>query len=486
MEKDCVRLVGVPPLNYLTSEMNQILGESAINASSRYSTTYQGVRKFTIGEVISLVPVKDRCFGKVLYFLNKDDDPKIEYWVFKGEDISLWGNLNYWKLILTSDNRVESIKDPYKSLENTTNYLYELEYSNLDYNYAKSYFNSRKVVFNPGACSSMKKDGFIGRYLDWYYSLLSEAIIHTSKMANRYASVGVAGGLEGLTQEFIESQEPSMLYKLLPFYLQDGINEKGLYCSMNVVPNDYGTTYGTIPSIELRESVCAIMLVRYILDNFATVSEAVDYLSNYVSVFMPKYLADNGYEVHFMLSDDTSSEAYILEFVNNQISISRSNIMTNFFLHGVSFNSDGSVYTQADLSQGHSPITHNGITPYGSGLERFNRLNTLREGVEDLESMAEAMESVLYTNTYNPDTTPFWFSEYVYPKFNINLNTLPNDPTLVEVISLKERDFENRVRGDGKTWQTTHGCIYDLVNKQIHIFVQEDTHNMFTFNLKKN
>lgn len=482
----CCSMDGNTTLKYLTSEVNAILGEAAINASVRYAKTYQGVRQLTLSEVLTLVPTKDRCFGKVIYFLNQDVNPLVEVWMFIGTELSAWENSDQWKLVLTSNNIKDSAKDPYKSLENVTNYLYELEYSLLDYNYAKSYFNSRRVVFNPGACSSLKKGGLIGRYLDWHYSYLSDAIIHTSRMANRYASVGVAGGLTGLTQDFIESQEPSALYKLLPFYLQDGVNEKGLYCSMNVVPKDNGITYGTSPTIEMRDTVCNIMLVRYILDHFATAEEAIDYISNYVSVFTPKSLSDMGYDVHFMLADDPDEQAYVLEFVNNSISISRSDIMTNFFLHGVNFKSNGDVYTQADISQGYFPSVHGGITLYGSGLERFNKLNSLKASVTDIASMASAMESVLYTNTYKAATTPFWFSEYVSPKVGISLNTLVTDPVLVDLISTKAYDFEHRTRGDGKTWQTTHGCVYDLVNKQIKVFVQEDTENVFTFGLKKN
>lgn len=483
MGKECTKLVGVPPLNYLTSEMNQILGEAAINASVRYSNTCGGVRQFSIGDVLSLVPTKDRSFGKILYFLNKSENPIIEFWVFKGE-ISQWEDTSNWSLLFTSEAD-HSAKDVYKSLENVTNYLYELEYSYLDYNYAKNYFNSKRISVNPGACSSLRSGTLVGRCLDWYYSYLSEAVIHTSKMANRYGSVGIAGGLNGLTQSFIESQVYSDLYKILPFYLQDGVNDQGLYCSMNIVPNDKGITTGTVPSVEKKDSICSIMLVRYILDNFASANEAIEYLSNYVSIFTPEGLYKLGYDVHFMLADTNSNTTYILEFVNNSISVSTSDIMTNFFIQGVTFKEDGSVYTQADIDQGHYPVLK-GLTLYGTGLERFNLLNQLKAGVSDIDSLLEVMENVLYTNTYKTETVPFWFSEYVSPKLNINLN-LPTDNTLLlRVIADKANDYEHRSREDGKTWQTTHCCVYDLSSKQVKVIVQEDTQSVFNFGLKKN
>ena len=156
-------------------------------------------------------------------------------------------------------------------------------------------------------------------------------------------------------------------YKILPFYLQDGVNEHGLFAEMNVVPASDVPNFPSIPAVEKRDSICALMLVRYILDNFNTVDEAVSYLQDYVEVYTTQSLVDMNYELHYMLADMTKTA--VIEFIDGDIKVILNNKNTNFHLWDVTFNADGGVYTAADAVDGNYPSSL-GIDSYGSGLER--------------------------------------------------------------------------------------------------------------------
>ena len=88
--------------------------------------------------------------------------------------------------------------------------------------------------------------------------------------------------------------------------------------------------------------------------------------------------------------------------------------MTNFYIDGVQFNNNGSVYTPATQDETHNAMITNHITKYGEGLERYNILNNRIDTISDVAGMKGLMKDIFFTNAYaeNPDENS-WYTELV-------------------------------------------------------------------------
>lgn len=164
-------------------------------------------------------------------------------------------------------------------------YLYDIWYDTLDYKYAYDYYSSADAGYGTGACSAVRNGNFFGRNYDWTYDNNAEFIVHTDAEDGRHAVLGTAASIPGLTDEFVRSGASSILYKLVPFQLVDGINDAGLVINMNVVPrqdldkehypdveldrttNKYIYPVGGQQNEKVRVSI--MMLPRFVLDNFS-------------------------------------------------------------------------------------------------------------------------------------------------------------------------------------------------------------------------
>lgn len=355
-------------------------------------------------------------------------------------------------------------------------FLYEVEYGSIDYDYAREYFRSRTPeVEAPGACSAKRTGRFLLRHLDWRYDHEAVFAVHTPAADGRKAVIGTAGSLSALTVQAVDSGEPNEAYRILPFYLQDGINEDGLFAEMNVVP--FSGVDRTVPTVEKTDSVCSIMLVRYILDKYSTVDEAIDDLMGYVEIFNPAALTEMGYELHLLLADATSTK--VIEFAGGEIQVIETTQSTNFHLHGVEFERNGSVLTPVDAAEGHYPSSK-GVETYGSGLERWNILNRCEMDV--LVAVRELGKSVMFSKAYT-DTYDPWYSEFVgQGDVDITVDTPSDSPDFGERLEKYRHLWEERSRDTSLVWITCHSCIYDLEKKEFHISVQEkDTEHVVGF-----
>lgn len=349
------------------------------------------------------------------------------------------------------------------SIEKVAPFLYKTEYDTIKYDYAKAHIDD--VDPSVGACSAIYSNGIVGRNFDWLYDHQAAFFVKTHNSQGRYAVNGIAG-MKSLTIQMADSREYTNAYRLLPFMLQDGLNEKGLFAEMNVVPSK-GNTH-TTPLVEKRDSISALMLVRYILDYFDNVDDAVNYVKNYVEVNMPAKLTAMGYELHYMIADK-NGDCTVLEFINNGIVIIDSDISTNFHLYGVSLLPNGKVYTNRDVPT-HLPSSI-GIEEYGSGLERWNVLNDAT--ITDASSMRSTIDSVKYSKAYTIEQeSEFWFSEFVGG--DITVDTRADDADFLARIQEYRQKWEDKSRESGDVWITSHSCVYDTDNLCFHVKVQED------------
>lgn len=360
-------------------------------------------------------------------------------------------------------------------------YLYNLKYSAVDYEKAAEYFS--KVRYQPPhlACSSFYKNGLVGRNLDWTYDNSCIFLVRTLNTTTvhkdyndfkdnkgeafygkgHYATLGICGSISKLVKGTVSINNPLM--DIIPFYLQDGINEYGVYCSMNVVPTDYGITYSEDP-----DAMCTLMIPRYVIDNFDTADKAIEALRN-LKFFSPNTLSDQGYELHFFIADKQKS--YVVEFINSQINVLESDKLTNFFLTWVDYTASGKVYTPEDVLNFNFPSTH-GITHRGSGLERYNIMVDMLPTVTNKTKAKELLQKLNFTNTYKPETQPYWYSEFAGISPTVYVDTPPTDPELKEIVNHAQELYKNRKR-DGSTWHTVHSSIYDLNNFTLTLLIQE-------------
>ena len=349
------------------------------------------------------------------------------------------------------------------SLRRVASGFYHAVYDSLDYAYAQEYFEGRSPAPAIGGCSVIAAGGMIGRNYDWKRN--DEAIfeIHTAAAQGRYATYGIAGSVAALTVRAVEARkENEKAYRVLPFYMQDGMNDQGLFAAILVVPATGSHT--TVPLVEKRDRVCSTMLVRYILDNYSTVSEAVESLRDYVEIFHPTTLTEIGYEPHFFLRDADAS--VVLEFSGSGIVAIQSDKCTNFHLNGVTTNEDGSVWTNADVLDGHLPSSQ-GIEGNGSGLERWNIMNAA--DITDAASMRSLMNSILYSRTYT-ETENVWYSEYTGS--GITVDTPSDDTALIARIEEYRQKYLDPE--DPDIWITKQSCVYMPGQNLCRVTVRED------------
>lgn len=358
-------------------------------------------------------------------------------------------------------------------------YAYKFDYPTLDYAGAYKHFAEEQNA-PTNACSTLRNGNFVGRQLDWLYSNMADVVVRTPHTAQYKKVIGTAGGMSNITEAYIQAHSTSEKYKLIPFYLQDGINEDGLFACMNVVPTDYGVNTA-IPTGTQEVEINALMLVRFVLDRFSTASEAANYIKEHCKVFFPVELHQDNYETHIFLTSGNTS--YAVEFINNAteiVDISATPYMTNFHRYGVTLNADNTVMTPATGDA----IEVNGITEYGQGLERFNIIASGIDGVTDKAKMRVLLDELTYTRMYstNPDyANPEWLTELVGGDLKVNSAV----SAFADATSAAGQAYTDRDRNNPKTWQTTHSVIYDLANKTMSICFQEDSAE-YTFDIDGN
>ena len=182
-----------------------------------------------------------------------------------------------------------------------------------------------RVLFggNPFGCSTLLAAGQEGGYLfgrnfDWENC---NAMIVSAKPENGYASVSTvntdfiqAGGLD-------TSKLPDQIQAIVGLYAPlDGMNEKGLAVSINMIQDS-----DTISQDTGKPDITTTTAVRLLLDQAATVQEAIELLNQYdLHAYM-------GMMVHFAIAD-VEGNSVTVEYVENEMSVVETSVVTNFYL----------------------------------------------------------------------------------------------------------------------------------------------------------
>lgn len=230
----------------------------------------------------------------------------------------------------------------------------------------------------PFGCSTISVDGekgerLFGRNFDWYNC---NALIVENHPEHGYSSISTvntdfitqSAGIIGsilLTDEVLTL---AAIYAPL-----DGMNEKGLCVSVNMIQDS-----ATINQNTDKPDITTTTAVRMLLNEAANVDEAVKLLGDY------DFHASFGYMVHLALSD-REGKSVVVEYVNDEMSVTDTPIVTNFY-----------------ITQGEK----NGIGTQQSH-KRFEILQEIMRGGNQfsMEDVRDALKRVSKHNFHDEETT---------------------------------------------------------------------------------
>lgn len=301
-------------------------------------------------------------------------------------------------------------------------------------------------------CSAVRNGNFYGRNLDFFISEIAEVVVHTPAKGKRHATVGI-GRCKQATDEDLAKGLTFEQMSSLTWGMFDGINDAGLFCNINVVPFEDGgePTTGTNPGMPVLYNA---LLVRALLDNCATVEEVMEYVNNH-NIIGCKL---GNFAAHFMIGDP--NRTVILEFVDNKAVFVEdpelSVIMTNFYV--------------SKLPE---------LTPKADGVERYNILKEhYAEGGESMESMYNLMKRVRFSQTYDPNTKPFWkteFSETGRYNYNSSVEDILADTAIqTDFARFKSFTKTGEYKKEWGLWFTKHVSVYDIAKRQLCVTVHEN------------
>lgn len=124
-------------------------------------------------------------------------------------------------------------------------------------------------------------------------------------------------------------------------------------------------------------------------------------------------------------------------------------------------------------------------TSHGQGYERYDLLKEHYADGATKGGMCTLMERLKYSNIYDTSITPFWYSDYygeVYKGTKIDINT-PHEEYWNYILSESERNQHRKRDILQFIWHTTHTSVYDIHNRTLRVYSQEDYEHYFEFSL---
>lgn len=181
-------------------------------------------------------------------------------------------------------------------------------------------FYKSDVKVEDGGCSVFDKDEIFARNFDWVDGSI---MITKTYPEDGYSSIATCNlSFLGFGENFNPTDSfMSSLLSLASIYVPlDGINEKGLCVADLVIDTpllidqDMGKTDLTITT-----------LIRLLLDNASTVDEALELINSYD-------IHSSASMMHHLAISDRSGKSVVVEFYENEVFVTDSNIVTNFYL----------------------------------------------------------------------------------------------------------------------------------------------------------
>ncbi|WP_258880762.1 carcinine hydrolase/isopenicillin-N N-acyltransferase family protein [Clostridium estertheticum] len=227
------------------------------------------------------------------------------------------------------------------------------------------------------ACSTLsvkspKGDALFGRNFDWQ---ACNALVVSSKPSDGYASVST------VNMDFISAgyggsidQLPEKVRTMVALYAPlDGMNEKGLSAAVLMIEDSDNINQNTE-----KPDITTTTAVRLLLDKAANVDQAINLLKQH------DMHASMGLMVHFALAD-TEGNSVVVEYVDNKMIVTKTPVITNFYLASGEKNGIGS-------AQSHSR--------YDILMKQLSKTTAMR-----MEEVRDAMDSVSKHNFKDAEST---------------------------------------------------------------------------------
>lgn len=161
-------------------------------------------------------------------------------------------------------------------------------------------------------------DSLFGRNFDWN---TCNAMVIQSQPENGYSSISTVNmdfiSLSGISLSALPDQIQALAGLYAPL---DGLNEMGLAVSVNMIEDS-----ATIEQNTDKPDITTTTAIRLMLDKAANVEEAIELLNSY------DMHASFGYMVHFAIAD-RNGDSVVVEYVNNEMVVTETPAVTNFYL----------------------------------------------------------------------------------------------------------------------------------------------------------
>ncbi len=336
-------------------------------------------------------------------------------------------------------------------------YLYFMDYKK-DYYSPEVMDAMRKLGYIDPGCSVFQThnpegETIVCRNYDYPHHVSEEDLSLTGlnivlhcKPEGKYESIALADAVycdenNPLLQRFGPDQEgfdPGWL-DVLPYQCLDGINEKGLYVSIQRVDIKEGEQPARFPA-------GSSMLLRHMLDDCANVDEAVR--KTETGILVPEDWQD----CHFMVSD-ASGRSLVIESRNSMISVIPSDVCTNFYLASDDMEDS---YRNGELREEAVKMTDEDATAnyhygYGHGYHRFVTI------LGQLERYRDTEKNEYYT-------------------------VMPEPTALVILQSVVQNPYTN---ASGVSF-TQYSAIYNIERKTVEVWSFQDYSESFKFDVTGN
>ncbi len=179
-------------------------------------------------------------------------------------------------------------------------------------------WNSQSFGCSTLATVDQTGSALFGRNFDWYPC---ESLVIGAHPEGGYASIAT------VNLDFISTQAGSLsmlsdeMLKIAAMYAPlDGMNEAGLAVSVNMIGDS-----SQIDQQGDKNNLTTTTAIRLMLDQAKDVDEAVALLENY------NLHGSMGMMVHFAIGD-ASGKSVVVEYVNNEMVVTPTPVVTNFYL----------------------------------------------------------------------------------------------------------------------------------------------------------
>lgn len=341
-------------------------------------------------------------------------------------------------------------------------------YDSLDFDMAIEQ-STQKYDFWAGGCTAAATqiengDTIVGRNLDLYVSD-KPAYICRTEVPGEYKTIGVGytNMSGGSFDEVVAHGMPETMHTMLPYLCTDVLNEKGLYCEINMRIGEFypdGTNKfgcpGTNPEAGTR--ISTTLIPRLVGQHCATVKEAVEYLKT-MNLYTPKR---KGFEWNFcFIMADATGDYGLVEIAENEISfLDKQQAQTNFYI------TDRFAEKQE----------------YKCGLGRYETIMKGIDAVKNEKDMFDLINKTTYFQSYYPDRCLYdWRSENVDVKPNWTTDYVLDEAHRDEVKAAAEANTaaigsmtRQELEAANKFWETILTIVVNCSNKTMTIRFFED------------